>query len=265
MKRWLCWLACVLALGSSAPGWADEYDELLGGFRGTQEAQPSQLPLADEAAVADGALNEVPMDAQEAASLEAVLTGKQPAPEAYRIGPSDVLQISVLNAEELSRDEQVNSKGEISLPLLGTVQVAGLTPQEVERLLAALLGEKYFQNPQVNVYVKEFNSQRITIYGQVKRPGVYPINGEVSLMDALATAGGFDAMANEREVLILRADDQRRMRGYTVNVEQVREGVLPDPPLRANDYVVVEKSGAKVAGKGALEVLKAMTMLWIFF
>ena len=92
----------------------------------------------------------------------------------------------------MSKSVQVADSGTINLPLVGEVPAAGMTAQDVERSLTRKLGAKYLQNPQVTVYVREYNSQRVTIEGAVKSQGVYPIRGRSSLMQMIATAGGLD-------------------------------------------------------------------------
>ena len=114
------------------------------------------------------------------------------ADSAYKIGPLDTLDISVFQVPDLTKSVQVSSTGTINLPLVGEIAVAGRTAQEVERDLTSRLGAKYLQNPQVTVYVKDYNSQRVTVDGAVKRPGVYPIKGETSLSQVVAEAGGMD-------------------------------------------------------------------------
>ena len=110
----------------------------------------------------------------------------------YRIGPFDVLDISVFQVPELTKSVQVADSGTINLPLVGEVHVAGRTPQQLEHDLTARLGAEYLQNPQVTVVVKEYNSQNVTISGAVKKPGVYPIRGRTTLLQMVALAGDLD-------------------------------------------------------------------------
>ena len=93
------------------------------------------------------------------------------ANSAYKIGPLDILDISVFQVPDLTKSVQVSGTGTINLPLVGEIAVAGRTAQEVERDLTSRLGAKYLQNPQVTVYVKDYNSQRVTITGAVNKPG----------------------------------------------------------------------------------------------
>ena len=93
---------------------------------------------------------------------------------------------------ELSKSVQVAEAGTINLPLVGDIQAAGKTPQQVEQDLAKKLGAKYLQSPQVTIYVREYNSQRITVDGAVRKPGVYPFRGKGTLLQYLAMAEGLD-------------------------------------------------------------------------
>ena len=114
-----------------------------------------------------------------------------PTTAGYRIGAMDVLDISVFQVPELTKSVQVADTGTINLPLIGEVAVAGKTAQQVERELTTKLGAKYLQNPQVTVYVKEYNSHQVTIQGEINKPGVFPLKGTTSLLQLIALAGGF--------------------------------------------------------------------------
>src|SRR5262249_3836623 len=127
----------------------------------------------------------------------------------YKIGPMDVLDISVFQVPDLTKSVQVSDTGTINLPLVGEVPVAGKTSQEVERDLTAKLGAKYLQNPQVTVYVKEYNSQQVTIEGAVQKPGIFSIKGKTSLLQLIAMANGFDPNS-DWTVLVLRESNGRR-------------------------------------------------------
>lgn len=109
----------------------------------------------------------------------------------YRIGPEDLLEVSVFDVPELSRAMRVSLSGEISLPLLGAVRVSGLSALEAERLLAELLRQKYMKAPQVTVFVKEYKSDPISVLGAVRTPNIYYIQTRKTLLEVLAMAGGF--------------------------------------------------------------------------
>lgn len=182
-----------------------------------------------------------------------------PSATAYRIGPQDVLDVSVFKVPELSKSVQVADAGTINLPLVGEIPAAGKTAQEIERDLTKRLGDKYLQNPQVTVYVKEFNSQRVTVEGAVKKPGVYPMRGQNSLLQAIALAEGLDASADS-DVVVFRQKDGRRA-AARFDLDSIRAGNAEDPPLQAGDMVVVGKSYIK---EGWATLLKAVPLLGAF-
>ncbi|MEI2625750.1 MAG: polysaccharide biosynthesis/export family protein [Giesbergeria sp.] len=109
----------------------------------------------------------------------------------YKITPSDLLEIEVFGVSELKRTVRVNTSGQIAMPLIGTISVAGLTPSDAEALIALqYAGKNFLQDPQVSIFVKEFTTQRITLDGALNKPGVYPLTGQISLLRALGHGGG---------------------------------------------------------------------------
>ena len=165
----------------------------------------------------------------------------------------DVLDISVFKVPELSKSVQVADTGTINLPLVGEVPADGMTAQDVERSLTRKLGAKYLQNPQVTVYVREYNSQRVTIEGAVKSQGVYPIRGRSSLMQMIATAGGLDAKSDSTVVVFRNTDGQRAAARF--DLDDIKKGQAEDPSLQAGDMVLVGTSAVKEALENVLKVL----------
>ncbi|MBM4296047.1 MAG: hypothetical protein FJ126_14255, partial [Deltaproteobacteria bacterium] len=111
----------------------------------------------------------------------------------YKVGPEDQLTIEVFGQEKLSRELRVNGQGQITMPLVGVVQVGGLTTREIEQRLEEAYGSNYLVNPQVTVAVKEFHHQRVAVTGAVDKPGSYEIIGPRTLLEVLALAGGFSS------------------------------------------------------------------------
>jgi polysaccharide export outer membrane protein len=175
---------------------------------------------------------------------------------AYKIGPLDVLEVSVFKVPELSRSVQVAEAGTVNLPLVGEIPAAGRTAQEVERDLTRQLGAKYLQKPQVTVYIKEYNSQRVTVEGAVKKPGVFPFQGRGTLLQSIAMAEGLDTTRASTDVVVFRVADGRR-RAAKFDVEAIRAGHVVDPALQAGDVVVVHDSSAKIAFNNILRILPA--------
>jgi len=120
----------------------------------------------------------------------------------YNIGPEDLLEISVFEVEKLNKTVRVSSQGNISLPLLGVLRVKGLTANQLERELRDLLAEKYLQDPQVSVFIKEYRSQRISVMGAVEKPSAYEVTGGRTILDMLAMAGGLKEDAGHLLFLI---------------------------------------------------------------
>lgn len=108
----------------------------------------------------------------------------------YKIGPEDLLEISVFEVEKLNKTVRVSSQGNINLPLLGVLRVKGLTANQLEKELRELLSEKYLQDPHVSVFIKEYRSQRISVMGAVKGPKVFEVTGQKTILDMLAMAEG---------------------------------------------------------------------------
>lgn len=165
----------------------------------------------------------------------------------YRIGPQDLLQVSVFLNEDLKREVRVNTQGEIALPLIGTVQAGGKTVQELEVVLSEAYGKTYLQNPQINVFISEFTSQRVTIEGAVKKPGIYPIKSKTSLLQAMAMAEGLDMdLADLSAVLVFRTVGGQRL-AAKFNLKEIRAGAVADPQIYGDDIVVVGISKGKWA------------------
>lgn len=176
-----------------------------------------------------------------------------PGNGAYLVGPLDMLDITVFKAPELTRSVQVADTGTINMPLVGEVQAAGRTAHAIEIDLAAKLGARYLQHPQVSVLVKEFNSQRVTLEGAVRKPGVYPLRGGMTLLQLVATAEGFGD-ASDATVLVFRAKDGKRM-AARFDVDDIRSGKALDPPLQSGDVVVAPASAMKESLNAFLKVL----------
>jgi polysaccharide export outer membrane protein len=123
----------------------------------------------------------------------------------YEVGPGDVLEVTVYGNDDISRIPIVQTNGSISMPLMGEVQVAGLTVAEVQRKITNLLAKDYLVNPQVEVKVREYNSQFVSVVGEVNSPGRKPLRGRTRLIDLLSEAGGFKPTASA-EVMVTRTD-----------------------------------------------------------
>ena len=163
----------------------------------------------------------------------------------YRIGAQDLLEIQVFGIDELKREVRVNSHGAISLPLIGPVVVAGLTGEQAESFIAAKYAKDYLQDPQVSVFIKEFTSRRITLEGAVAKPGIYPVRGEITLMQAIAMAGGQGQLPDLHEVMVYRREGGEK-KILTYDLDKIRAGEVEDPSLINEDIVVVKRAPARV-------------------
>ncbi len=163
----------------------------------------------------------------------------------YRIGVLDLLEVEVFMVEGMNYVSRVNSKGYISLPLIGGLKVVGLTVEEAERLIEKKLGEDYLQEPHVTVFVKEYESQKITLEGWVKDPGVYPLKGRTTLLQAIALADGMTRLADPSEVIIFRRVSGGKSTGYRIDINKIRSGEIKDPLVLSNDIIVVPEHGSK--------------------
>ncbi|MBS7458538.1 polysaccharide biosynthesis/export family protein [Coralloluteibacterium stylophorae] len=173
----------------------------------------------------------------------------------YRLGPLDLIEISVFQVPDISREVRINSSGNVSLPLIGVVAAGGRTIQELEAEIAAKLQEGYLQSPQVSVFVKEYTSQRVTVEGAVNKPGIFPITGRTTLLQAVALAEGMDELADPEAVVVFRVIDGRK-HAALFDLTEIRRGTAPDPEIYGDDIVVVDKSGSRSFVKALTDTLR---------
>ena len=181
----------------------------------------------------------------------------------YRVGPQDLIEITVFQIPDLSRTVRVNSGGQISLPLIGSIQAGGLTIQELEAAIAKKLEARYLQNPQVTAFVKEFTSQRVTIEGAINKPGIYPLTGRTTLLQAIALGGGVTSLADLRGVVVFRQVGGKKM-GAVFDLKAVRSGTSEDPLIYGDDIVVVEQSGSKTALRRFIEAMPILNVFTMY-
>jgi|MudIll2142460700_1097286.scaffolds.fasta_scaffold152577_2 polysaccharide export outer membrane protein len=172
----------------------------------------------------------------------------------YEVGPGDVIEVAVYGNDDLSRIPTVQTNGSISLPLLGEVQVAGLTISEVQRKITNLLAKDYLVNPQVEVKVREYQSQYVSVVGEVNSPGRKPIRGRMRLIDALLESGGFKASASA-EVMITRPEgtfdgEQKSITVRISSAASLQDQINLELPLRNGDIITaLPKSFVTVDGE----------------
>ena len=187
--------------------------------------------------------DELPMPTQ--ADLEA---SSRPS----RVGPFDKLTIDVFGSEDLSSKEvQVDASGRVTFPLIGTLEVAGKTPGEIGALMEDRFRGRFIREPQITVNLKEIVSQTVTIGGEVKKLGVYPIVGRMTLMTAIASAEGWTDVANKGEVVVFRTVGGREYAAI-YNVKAIERGRYRDPEVFASDVVMIGDSQARKIWKDFL-------------
>jgi polysaccharide export outer membrane protein len=164
----------------------------------------------------------------------------------YRIGPLDKLSISVFGVEDLSGKFQTDAAARLSMPLIGEMDAAGQTPGDLARSIASRLKEHYVRDPQVTVNLEETTSQVFTVDGQVTQPGNYAVEGDMSLVRAVATAKGVSEYARLDDVVVFRTVNGQSMAAL-YNLDAIRRGIYPDPKIYAHDIIVVGDSKARRA------------------
>jgi polysaccharide export outer membrane protein len=157
------------------------------------------------------------------------------------LGPGDIFEVRVYGEKDLSGDYRVCGEGTIVFPLVGTVAVLNLSPAQVANVLQERLADGYLRDPFVTVAIKQYNSKKIFVLGQVARPGTFPFEGEMNVVQAVTLAGGFTNMARMNSVIVTRVegDEEKRIR---VPVEQISEGLAPNFQLKAGDIVYVPET-----------------------
>lgn len=213
MKSWL-WVGCAAALllGGCA-------SERFVGRPGLQVVAGAQLPVPDRA--------------------DTTLQQRRE----YVIAPTDRLTLDVFGVAELTRTVQVDPNGTFTLPLVGMVQAAGHTPAEVAATIADRLRVRYMRNPQVAVNADTIN-QTVSVDGQVRTPGSYPVLGHTTLLQSLARAQGLTEDADTRYVVVFRRVGDQKMAAL-YDVRAIRQGAYEDPEIFANDVITVGESQSR--------------------
>jgi polysaccharide biosynthesis/export protein len=173
-------------------------------------------------------------------SVAGASTTTKPHDAAYVIGSSDVLSITVWKEPEISRSIPVRPDGRISLPLVGELQAAGRTPLQLEQDISGKL-KAYITNPDVNVMVQQINSEKFNVLGRVAKPGSFPLASTTTVLDAIATAGGFQDFAKQKGIYILRSTPGGGQTRLAFNYKDVIKGkhLEQNMKLQPGDTVIV--------------------------
>jgi polysaccharide export outer membrane protein len=164
----------------------------------------------------------------------------------YHLQPEDVLNITVHEQPDLTTKARITAEGKITFPLIGEVQVSGMTTDEVEKKITELLEKDYLVNPQVMVYIDEYAPKQVSVIGCVNTPGKYDMSHEkdTTVLQAIAMAGGFSKIADVNGTRILRIDENGKEQTIMIKVKDItiRGEKDKDLPLKPNDVIFVPES-----------------------
>lgn len=157
----------------------------------------------------------------------------------YKIGPRDLLEIRVFGLDELNQTVRVSETGKITLPLLGEIDVGGLVNSELERKLEDLLKKDYLQNPQVSVFIREYQSQNVSVLGAVGTPGQYEIHGNQTLLQIIAQAGSLTEEAGDEIIIYRNQDGKDKVLRISIDELFLRGDVSLNVRLQPDDIITV--------------------------
>jgi len=177
-------------------------------------------------------------------SIAIVIPSKAQEPD-YHLQPEDILFITVYEQPDLETTARISSTGEISFPLLGKVETAGLTVSELKDKIEKLLFADYLVNPQVQVFIKAYHTKQVSVLGAVKKPGKYDMfpEQETTVLEAIAMAGGFSGVASINSTRIIRKEDGKEVTIAVKVTDITKKGMKEkDLPLKPGDIVFVPES-----------------------
>jgi len=185
-------------------------------------------------------------------AADLVVTGRP-----YLVGPFDKLKVDVFGVDDLRREVQTDASGNFLFPLIGVVEAGGKTPAELAALIESKLRGRFIRDPSVTINLDESLSQLVTVDGEVRKPGSYPVLGKMTLIKAVAAAEGTAQFASLKDVVVFRTVNGLRYAGL-YNLAAIRKGVYEDPEIFANDVVVVGDSPGR---RLFLDLLQATPLL----
>ncbi len=184
------------------------------------------------------------------------------------LSAQDLLEITVFKVPDLTRELRIDSRGYITYPLIGQVRAKGLKPAQLERVIAQKLEQTYMNNPQVTVVVKESVQNRVTVEGAVNKPGVFPVSGRMTVLQAIALAGGLDARADVHSAVLLRRNANGQISQQPIDIAAIRQGRMQDLMLIQDDRIVVQEAtynrftvDGSVAKPGVFQLQPGMTFM----
>lgn len=167
---------------------------------------------------------------------------KLPPPiESTTVGPDDVFVLRIVGEKDLPEEYQVASDGTVDLPYIHRLAVSGMEPHEIARAVRErLIAEKILRDPSVVVMIKEYRSKKITVLGQVQKPGSFPLTSGLTLLQAVSLSGGFTSIAKTSQVRLTRKVKDGA-KTVILSVDSITEGRSPDLPLQAGDVLYVSE------------------------
>jgi protein involved in polysaccharide export with SLBB domain len=174
-----------------------------------------------------------------AAQAEPQPVPKAPSPPAA-LGPGDIFEVRVFGEKDLSGDYRVGADGSIDFPLVGRLGVDGRTPAEISEVLADKL-KAYVKQPQVSIFVKEFKSKKVFVFGQVREPGTFNFEQGMNIIQAITLAGGFAQLADKGSAYVTRIVGGKEQR-LKVSIKDIGEGAVPNFELLPGDIIFIPES-----------------------
>lgn len=161
----------------------------------------------------------------------------------YVIGPGDIVKVTVYDNEDLTSRVRVNSDGKIVMPLIGAVEVNGMTIPEVTQKITGLLADGYLVNPQVNIFVEEYRSRKVVVLGQVRKPGLIELSGAISFLELLSKAGGLTNDAGDTATIKRGAGDDKDVIFIDLNSLIEKGDLSQNKQILDGDTVNISKAG----------------------
>ncbi len=157
------------------------------------------------------------------------------------LGPGDIIHINVYKEKELSGKYMIDSDGTIVFPFIGQIKISGMTPNQAAEKIASLLRGKYLKDPQVTIYVDQYNSKKVYVLGEVNKPGTFRYEDNMNIIQAITLAGGFSRYAAKNRTSVIRKIDGKEEK-IIVPVEDIAEGKRPNFKLLPDDIIYVPES-----------------------
>lgn len=173
-------------------------------------------------------------------AAETSTLGKVEAPSNYVLQPSDVIKVQVFQEDDLTREVRLSQESTVSLPMIGTINLKGKTLSEAQELIRSLYDRDFLVNPQVTVFIFEYSKRSVNVLGSVNSPGVvvFPQETGLTLLDAIARAGGFSRLADKKRLKLTRISADGKPEIYTINADDIMQGVSSESWVLLKDDVI---------------------------